>query len=188
MGFHIIVNAWASTTENKGRIVTRVVAPDAALLQALLGVETTTARAGGAPAETEDSAAVDHEAQLLQYLDNKVFDILTPKGQTDLYGSCFQLLRQCKTLLQGAPGVGSAPGPVYAFVLTDGEHNRLDFPLHAPTQEGEDYFGVYAAARTTPAGTHRVLPRTCCFWKPISALQELTSDARLTYVHVRSRF
>jgi hypothetical protein len=157
MGFHIIVNAWASTTENKGRIVTRVVAPDAALLQALLGVEPATSQAGSAQsAETaaEDSAVVDHEALLLQYLDTKVFDILTPKGQTDLYGSCFQLLRQCRTLLQPTPGSATAPGPVYAFVLTDGEHNRLDFPLHAPNKEGEDYFGVYAATPST-TGTKR---------------------------------
>jgi hypothetical protein len=188
MGFHIIVNAWASTTENKGRIVTRVVAPDAALLQALLGVETREGGAGssaGSADAAEDSAAIDPEVQLLQYLDAKVFDILTPKGQTDLYGSCFQLLRQCKALLQPTPGRAAAPGPepgpVYAFVLTDGEHNRVDFPLHAPAKEGEDYFGVYAAAPSTTgnatlfyANFPQLYPRNQMLFDGCSAKSKLT--------------
>jgi hypothetical protein len=138
-GFRVVVNAWASTNENHGKIETREVKPDPAVLQALLGV-------------TADGAEMtDVASQLQQYVDASVFDILQPKGRTDLYGSCFQLLRQCAALQSGSASANSesgpvtASGPVYAFVLTDGEHNKLDAPLHRPAEEGEGYFGVYVA-------------------------------------------
>lgn len=134
MGFRVIVNAWASTNENKGRIKTREVVLDEHLLQVLHG--NTTSEEGS------------RDAHIHTYLEEKVFDILEPKGRTDLYGSCFQLMRQCRTLLAPAAGGTASAGPVYAFVLTDGEHNKLDVPLHQPTHLGEDYFGVYAASNT----------------------------------------
>jgi hypothetical protein len=138
-GFRIIVNAWASTQENHGKIETREVNPDPALLQLLLGVSDTVQAAGADAADASDAAA-----QLQNYLNTHVFDILQPKGRTDLYGSCFQLLQQCQDLQGG--------GPVYAFVLTDGEHNKLDCPVHLPKVEGEDYFGVYTATAAATKG------------------------------------
>jgi len=140
MGFRVIVNAWASTQENKGRVMTREVKLDAELLQVLHGgasAVTESAKEG-----TEGSQGLTGDALIHQYLDKNVFDILEPKGRTDLYGSCFQLIRQCRTLLGSSSAVS---GPVHAFVLTDGEHNLLNAPLHVPTQEGEDYFGVFAS-------------------------------------------
>lgn len=135
-GFKIIVNAWASTNENHGKVQTREVNPDIALLQALMGVQ---------EAGAEDCNPLQAEAKLHDYLNSCVFDILVPKGRTDLYGSCFQLLQQCKKFLER-----ENIGPIFAFVLTDGEHNKLDCPLHQPSAEGETYFGVYHAISLTP--------------------------------------
>lgn len=157
-GFRIVVNAWASTPDNNGQIQTREVTPDAALLEALLGVSdnSSTASTAGAAAwgvrddSADASETTDVGAQLQKYLDEQVFDILVPKGRTDLYGSCFQLLQQCAALQASSISTTTTAGPVFAFVLTDGEHNKLDAPVHKPVVEEEDYFGVYTAK---PAGT-----------------------------------
>lgn len=168
MGYRVVVNSWASTQENKGKINTREVKLDQALLDVLQGHATAAvAKVGGVASSTDvddaDSSTAgdaadsgnanlpDLDRALQQYLEEKVFDILVPKGRTDLYGSCFQLLRQCKSFLSASAGDG--PGPVHAFVLTDGEHNILDFPTHHPRYEGEDYFGVYSAAAVPAAGS-----------------------------------
>lgn len=147
-GFRIFVNAWASTNENRGRIETREVNPDPTILQAILG----------GMSMVDGTEAADAAAQLQSYLDTKVYDILVPKGRTDLYGSCYQLLRQCATLRRSREPASTA-GPVYAFVLTDGEHNKLDAPLHRPQAEGEDYFGVYVAK----PGEHTTASCDACY-------------------------
>lgn len=150
MGYRVVVNSWASTQENKGKMDTREVRLNGALMDALQGCCSSATKsdgsavAGGAPAATGDAGEAqpaEFDRALQQYLDDKIFDILVPKGRTDLYGSCFQLLRQCQSFLQG-----DSVGPVHAFVLTDGEHNILDFPVHQPRYEGEEYFGVYTAS------------------------------------------
>lgn len=166
MGFRVVVNAWASTQENKGRIKTREVNLDATLLQVLHSggnVAKQSKEADGVDVDDFGSAVAAEgvpsgDALIHQYLEEHVFDILAPKGRTDLYGSCFQLMRQCRALLgssatspvtvAGSPGAG-AGGPVYAFVLTDGEHNLLNAPLHDPKCEGEDYFGVFSSVHST---------------------------------------
>ena len=114
-GLRVLVNSWASNDETKGRVQTReVILPDQSLLE------------------------LDMAEELMALIQRTAFEILIPAGRTDLYGSCFQLLRQCRELISQAK-------PIYAFVLTDGNHNRLDYPHHRPSQPGEDYFGVYKA-------------------------------------------
>ncbi|CAE7569795.1 unnamed protein product, partial [Symbiodinium microadriaticum] len=114
-GLRVWVNSWASNDDTKGRIQTReVTLPDSSLLE------------------------LEKVDELRAHIQHTVFDILIPAGRTDLYGSCFQLLKQCRELV-------SQSKPIYAFVLTDGNHNRLDYPLHKPSRPGEDYFGVYKA-------------------------------------------
>jgi serine/threonine protein kinase len=114
-GLQVWINSWASNETTKGRIQTRKVSlPDPALLEQ------------------------DRLEELKTHILSTAFEILVPMGRTDLYGSCFQLLRQCREVI-------STGRPVYAFVLTDGNHNRLDYPHHAPSYPGEDYFGVYKA-------------------------------------------
>ena len=166
-GFRIVVNSWASTDANKGRISTREVKPPIEIMQGLIGISSsgTTGGTSGSAGDSVESAAGTDEVEVLlgQYLDSEVFDILLPKGRTDLYGSCFQLLQQCKQLMSSGTSMSTSATttstssttivgvPVYAFVLTDGEHNKLDCPTHRPIQEGEDYFGVYSAVRSKSA-------------------------------------
>ena len=144
MGFRVIVNSWASTPENKGAIKSREVVLDESLLQVLHGG--VSAAAAQASSEGESGTALSGDALIHQHLEKHIFDILQPKGRTDLYGSCFQLIRQCSTLL--GPAQGMADFPVHAFVLTDGEHNLLNAPLHRPARLDEDYFGVFTAIPT----------------------------------------
>ena len=166
-GFRIVVNSWASTDANKGRISTREVKPPIEIMQGLIGISSsgTTGGTSASAGDSVESAAGTDEVEVLlgQYLDREVFDILLPKGRTDLYGSCFQLLQQCKQLVSSGTSTSTSAtstsngtsttvgAPVYAFVLTDGEHNKLDCPTHRPIQEGEDYFGVYSAVRSKSA-------------------------------------
>lgn len=77
----------------------------------------------------------DSAHELHDHLERAGFHILVPDGRTDLYGSCFQLLNQCQELVSS--------GPVHAFVLTDGQHNLLGKPLHAPTVAHQKYFDYY---------------------------------------------
>ena len=163
-GFRIVVNSWASTDANKGRISTREVKPPIEIMQGLIGISSS-GTSGSAGDSVESAAGTDEVEVLLgQYLDREVFDILLPKGRTDLYGSCFQLLQQCKQLISSNTSTATSATttctgssattvgvPVYAFVLTDGEHNKLDCPTHRPIQEGDDYFGVYSAVRSKSA-------------------------------------
>jgi len=143
MGFRVIVNAWASTPENKGAVKSREVMLDESLLQVLHGGA---AAATQTPLEGDAGNGLSGDALIHQYLEKHIFDILQPKGRTDLYGSCFQLIRQCSALLGSAPG--TVDFPVHAFVLTDGEHNLLNAPLHIPRRLDEDYFGVFTAVPT----------------------------------------
>jgi len=116
----------------------------------------------------------EKESIVQKYIEEVGFAVLQPKGRTDLYGSCFQLLRQCRRLirtgtmtdpdehgvkwgaanrnhdLSDAPSTAPAAGPIFAFVLTDGEHNKLDYPLHRPEYEGEMYFDVYTVEKPDP--------------------------------------
>ncbi len=144
MGFRVIVNAWASTPENKGAIKSREVMLDESLLQVLHGGAAATSTQTSV--EGDASNGLSGDALIHQYLEKHIFDILQPKGRTDLYGSCFQLIRQCSALL--GPAQGTVDFPVHAFVLTDGEHNLLNAPLHKPTRLDEDYFGVFTAQPT----------------------------------------
>ena len=116
-GYQIILNAWSSSSQTKGRIQTRKINPTNQLL------------------EPENIDELHH------YLETDVFTVLQPDGRTDLYGSCFQLFHQCRDLIQQ-----NNAKAVYSFVLTDGNHNRLDFPHWVtPTVEGQTYFGVLTA-------------------------------------------
>lgn len=113
-GSKVIVNAWASDPVTRGRIQSHLV--------------------------TVDEKTLQDDAKLQQYIEKEVFAILTCNGKTDLYGSFFQLLRQCKDIIRQ----GNLSS-INLFVLTDGNHNHLDYPLHEPTKRDEDYFGVFAA-------------------------------------------
>lgn len=122
-GFRVIMNAWASDPETKGRIQTREV---------------------HIPADILDGENNSPEA-ISEYLDDHVFTILNPKGKTDIYGSFFQLLQQCRKICLADMRSMDRRCPLLLFVLTDGNHNHLDYPLHKPIKFNEDYFGVYAA-------------------------------------------
>jgi elongation factor 1-alpha len=114
-GSKVVVNAWASDPITRGRIQSHVVRVDEGTLK--------------------------DDVKLQQYIEKEVFAILTCNGKTDLYGSFFQLLRQCKDDILRQGNVSS----INLFVLTDGNHNHLDYPLHDPTSKNEDYFGVFVA-------------------------------------------
>jgi hypothetical protein len=117
-GHRVVVNAWSSDPDTKGKVQSRTMAPPAATIDA------------------------DGEQVLAAYLEAELAAILNPRGKTDLYGSFFQLLRQCAESIESP---SATAGHIQLFVLTDGNHNHLDFPLHKPSAPDEDYFGVYAA-------------------------------------------
>jgi serine/threonine protein kinase len=118
LNYSIIVNSWSSTEETKGRIQVCRALND--LPPNLLEKE--------------------HRAEYESFMEETLFKpYLTPNGRTDLYGSCYQLIKQIEAELR------ATHLPVYSIVLTDGNHNRLDYPLHPPRAKGEEYFGVYKA-------------------------------------------
>ena len=112
-GYRIVVNAWS--VRQPDMIRTRTVKINPELL------------------------ATEKKVELASFLDKHVFDIFdVPEGQTDLFGACFRLFRQCKELLR--------EGPVHTFLLTDGNHNVLTKPTHTPSSVGETYFGCVSGA------------------------------------------
>jgi hypothetical protein len=114
-GVRIILNSWSSDDVTKGRIQVH-------------------RDLNKCP---PDLLEVDRTVDLEAYITSTAFSILNPVGRTDLFGSIYQLLRQCEEYLKD--------GPVHSFILTDGNHNRLDYPHHKPARPNEDYFGVYTA-------------------------------------------
>ena len=122
-GFRVIMNAWASDPVTKGKIQTKeVLIPDDLLF-----------------------GDGDSNDALTAYFEQYVFTILSPQGKTDIYGSFFQLLRQCHEICGEVSPAVNKRSPLLLFMLTDGKHTHFDYPLHTPTVPGEDYFGVYAA-------------------------------------------
>lgn len=124
-GFRVIMNAWASDPVTKGRIQTKEVNIPVDILNA----------------NNDDDGGV---GAISKYLEDHVFTILSPQGKTDIYGSFFQLLRQSKDVCLENIEMNQRR-PLLLFVLTDGNHNHLDYPMHVPNKPNEDYFGVYAA-------------------------------------------
>lgn len=104
--YHVIINAWASNATSKGCIQPREVHTTSEDIDELKSI-------------TLD--AMSH---------------LTPNGRTDLYGSVYQLLKQCASLPHR---------PVQAFIITDGNHNQLDYPQHK-SRKGEKYFDTFIGA------------------------------------------
>jgi serine/threonine protein kinase len=122
LGYRVIVNAWSvkdNVEGDKSMVVTRVVSS----------------------ADTQALLSQDKSAELALYLETKVFDIFTTVGMTDLYGSSYQLIHQMKQFAT----VGQSK-TVYAFLLTDGNHNLLTRPTHPPAQLNERYFEFKAVA------------------------------------------
>jgi hypothetical protein len=118
LNYLILVNSWSSTETTKGRI--QVCRALNSMPPHLL--------------ERENQAAYE------KFMEEFLFTpYLEPNGRTDLFGSCFQLFQQMEEELR------CHHLPIYSIVLTDGTHNRLDYPLHLPKEKGEEYFGVYKA-------------------------------------------
>lgn len=115
-GFRVLVNSWATSPKTQGKVQTKeIVVPSPELLEP------------------------ENEKDLVKLIEELCFSILNPFGKTDLYGSLFQLFRQCKVVM------GNVTGPIHSFVLTDGNHNKLGFPLHKPETLGESYFELFDA-------------------------------------------
>ena len=136
--FKIIVNSWASNQQTKGKIQSHEI-----------------------KLPNDDLLEKSREAELLSFIEETTLQHLVPDGKTDLFGSIFQLLNQCRLL--------GTSCPVYAFILTDGTHNRVDPPHHSSRAEGEDYFGLF---RGKPQGKWEGTGRD---WDNSTALEFLST-------------